>query len=148
MDKIIIKGARENNLKNINIELPKDKLIVMTGVSGSGKSSSNSHNNRRDMFESNNQFYLDEYWDILNRIKREKVFASFYYDSRINKGDKCFKSESSSSHTTSLADEYESMKRDRQAYLDKAKEAADMDNDGNVSASDARKILRIAAKLE
>ena len=39
MDKIIIKGARENNLKNINLELPKDKLIVMTGVSGSGKSS-------------------------------------------------------------------------------------------------------------
>ena len=39
MDKIIIKGARENNLKNISIELPKDKLIVMTGVSGSGKSS-------------------------------------------------------------------------------------------------------------
>ena len=39
MDKIIIKGARENNLKNINIELPKNKLVVMTGVSGSGKSS-------------------------------------------------------------------------------------------------------------
>ena len=39
MDKIIIKGARENNLKNINIDLPKNKLIVMTGVSGSGKSS-------------------------------------------------------------------------------------------------------------
>ena len=39
MDKIIIKGARENNLKNVNIELPKEKLIVMTGVSGSGKSS-------------------------------------------------------------------------------------------------------------
>ena len=39
MDKIIIKGARENNLKNVNIELPKNKLIVMTGVSGSGKSS-------------------------------------------------------------------------------------------------------------
>lgn len=39
MDKIIIKGARENNLKNINIELPKNNLIVMTGVSGSGKSS-------------------------------------------------------------------------------------------------------------
>lgn len=39
MDKIIIKGARENNLKNINIELPKNKMIVMTGVSGSGKSS-------------------------------------------------------------------------------------------------------------
>ncbi len=39
MNHIIIKGARENNLKNINITLPKDKLIVMTGVSGSGKSS-------------------------------------------------------------------------------------------------------------
>ena len=39
MDKIIIKGARENNLKNINIEIPKNKLTVMTGVSGSGKSS-------------------------------------------------------------------------------------------------------------
>ena len=39
MDKIIIKGARENNLKNIDLELPKNKFIVMTGVSGSGKSS-------------------------------------------------------------------------------------------------------------
>ena len=39
MDKIIIKGARENNLKNIDLELPKNKLIVMTGLSGSGKSS-------------------------------------------------------------------------------------------------------------
>jgi len=39
MDKIIIKGARENNLKNINLEIPKNKLVVMTGVSGSGKSS-------------------------------------------------------------------------------------------------------------
>jgi len=39
MDEIIIKGARENNLKNIDITLPKNKLIVMTGVSGSGKSS-------------------------------------------------------------------------------------------------------------
>ena len=39
MDKIIIKGARENNLKNIDIELPKNKMIVMTGLSGSGKSS-------------------------------------------------------------------------------------------------------------
>uniref|UniRef100_UPI003FF0DFA0 excinuclease ABC subunit UvrA n=1 Tax=Candidatus Ventrenecus sp. TaxID=3085654 RepID=UPI003FF0DFA0 len=38
-DKIIVKGARENNLKNVDIELPKNKLIVMTGVSGSGKSS-------------------------------------------------------------------------------------------------------------
>ena len=39
MDEIIIKGARENNLKNINIKIPKNKLVVMTGVSGSGKSS-------------------------------------------------------------------------------------------------------------
>ena len=39
MDQIVIKGARENNLKNIDITLPKNKLIVMTGVSGSGKSS-------------------------------------------------------------------------------------------------------------
>ena len=38
MDKIIIKGARENNLKNIDLELPKNKFIVMTGLSGSGKS--------------------------------------------------------------------------------------------------------------
>ena len=39
MEKIIIKGARENNLKNIDLELPRDKFIVFTGVSGSGKSS-------------------------------------------------------------------------------------------------------------
>jgi excinuclease ABC subunit A len=39
MKKIIIKGAREHNLKNINIELPRDKLIVISGLSGSGKSS-------------------------------------------------------------------------------------------------------------
>ena len=39
MNEIIIKGARENNLKNVSINLPKEKLIVMTGVSGSGKSS-------------------------------------------------------------------------------------------------------------
>jgi excinuclease ABC subunit A len=39
LNKIIVKGARENNLKNIDIELPKEKLIVFTGLSGSGKSS-------------------------------------------------------------------------------------------------------------
>ena len=39
MDKIIVKGARENNLKNVSCEFPKDKLIVATGVSGSGKTS-------------------------------------------------------------------------------------------------------------
>ena len=38
-DKIYIKGAREHNLKNITLALPRDKLIVMTGLSGSGKSS-------------------------------------------------------------------------------------------------------------
>lgn len=39
LDKIIIKGAREHNLKNIDIEIPKNKFVVITGVSGSGKSS-------------------------------------------------------------------------------------------------------------
>ena len=39
MDKIVIKGARVNNLKNIDLEIPKNKLVVVTGVSGSGKSS-------------------------------------------------------------------------------------------------------------
>ena len=39
IDKITIKGACEHNLKNINLEIPRDKLIVMTGLSGSGKSS-------------------------------------------------------------------------------------------------------------
>ena len=39
MDKIVIKGAREHNLKNIDLEIPRDKLIVFTGLSGSGKSS-------------------------------------------------------------------------------------------------------------
>ena len=38
-DKIIIKGAKENNLKNIDLTIPRDKLVVMTGLSGSGKSS-------------------------------------------------------------------------------------------------------------
>ncbi|GAB4403904.1 MAG: excinuclease ABC subunit UvrA [Anaerolineales bacterium] len=38
-DKIIIRGAREHNLKNINLEIPRDKLVVITGLSGSGKSS-------------------------------------------------------------------------------------------------------------
>ncbi len=38
-DKIIIKGAREHNLKNVDLEIPRNKLIVMTGLSGSGKSS-------------------------------------------------------------------------------------------------------------
>ena len=39
LDKIIIRGAREHNLKNVNLEIPRDKLVVFTGLSGSGKSS-------------------------------------------------------------------------------------------------------------
>ena len=38
-DKLIVRGAREHNLKNVGLELPRDKLIVITGLSGSGKSS-------------------------------------------------------------------------------------------------------------
>ena len=39
IEKIVVKGAREHNLKNINVEIPRDKLVVITGLSGSGKSS-------------------------------------------------------------------------------------------------------------
>ena len=38
-DKIIVRGARENNLKNVDLEIPRDKMVVFTGLSGSGKSS-------------------------------------------------------------------------------------------------------------
>ncbi|MFM8854090.1 MAG: excinuclease ABC subunit UvrA, partial [Acidimicrobiaceae bacterium] len=38
-NQIVVRGAREHNLKNISVELPRDKLIVLTGLSGSGKSS-------------------------------------------------------------------------------------------------------------
>ena len=38
-DKIVIKGAREHNLKNVDLTIPRDQLVVFTGVSGSGKSS-------------------------------------------------------------------------------------------------------------
>src|SRR3984893_9624867 len=38
-DKIVIRGAREHNLKNIDVVIPRDKLVVITGLSGSGKSS-------------------------------------------------------------------------------------------------------------
>ena len=38
-EKIIIRGLRQNNLKNISLEIPKEKIVVFTGVSGSGKSS-------------------------------------------------------------------------------------------------------------
>jgi len=39
MDSIFIKGARTHNLKNISIEIPRNKIVVITGLSGSGKSS-------------------------------------------------------------------------------------------------------------
>ena len=39
MDKIVIKGAREHNLKDVDLEIPRDKLVIVTGLSGSGKSS-------------------------------------------------------------------------------------------------------------
>ncbi|MCK5330382.1 MAG: hypothetical protein KAK01_03160, partial [Candidatus Marinimicrobia bacterium] len=39
VDRIIIKGARQHNLKNIDVEILRDKLVVITGLSGSGKSS-------------------------------------------------------------------------------------------------------------
>ena len=38
-EKLIVRGAREHNLKNITVEIPKNKLVVITGLSGSGKSS-------------------------------------------------------------------------------------------------------------
>ena len=38
-DKIIIQGLKQNNLKNVSLEIPKEKIVVFTGVSGSGKSS-------------------------------------------------------------------------------------------------------------
>ena len=39
INEIVIKGAREHNLKNVDVTIPRDKLVVMTGLSGSGKSS-------------------------------------------------------------------------------------------------------------
>src|SRR5512136_1711135 len=39
MKKIVVKGAREHNLRNIDVEIPRDQLVVITGLSGSGKSS-------------------------------------------------------------------------------------------------------------
>ena len=39
IDRITIRGAREHNLKNVTLEIPRDKLVVFTGLSGSGKSS-------------------------------------------------------------------------------------------------------------
>jgi len=37
MERIVVRGAREHNLKNLDLEIPRDRLVVVTGVSGSGK---------------------------------------------------------------------------------------------------------------
>ena len=67
-DKIIIKGARENNLKDISLEIPKHQITVFTGVSGSGKSSlvldtiaAKSRRELNDTFPSFVQQYLPKY---------------------------------------------------------------------------------------
>ncbi|MBI3957439.1 MAG: hypothetical protein HY328_01420, partial [Chloroflexi bacterium] len=39
LDKLVVRGAREHNLKGVNLAIPRDKLVVITGLSGSGKSS-------------------------------------------------------------------------------------------------------------
>ncbi|MGH2453606.1 MAG: hypothetical protein ACRDF5_07565, partial [bacterium] len=39
IDRIIVRGAREHNLKNVTVEIPRDRFVVLTGISGSGKSS-------------------------------------------------------------------------------------------------------------
>jgi len=39
LDRIVVRGAREHNLKGITVEIPRDRLVVLTGISGSGKSS-------------------------------------------------------------------------------------------------------------
>ena len=64
LDAIVVKGAREHNLKNINVVIPRDKLVVITGVSGSGKSSLAfdtiyAEGQRRDV-ESLSTYYLDD----------------------------------------------------------------------------------------
>ena len=67
-DKIIIKGARENNLKDVSLEIPKHQITVFTGVSGSGKSSlvldtiaAKSRRELNDTFPSFVQQYLPKY---------------------------------------------------------------------------------------
>ena len=45
-DKLIVKGARENNLKNVDLKIPKNSLTVFTGLSGSGKSGTAAHPGR------------------------------------------------------------------------------------------------------
>ena len=49
-DVIAVRGARVNNLKNVNIDIPKNKLVIMTGLSGSGKTSLALQKDREDIW--------------------------------------------------------------------------------------------------
>ncbi len=64
LDAIVVKGAREHNLKNIDVVIPRDKLAVITGVSGSGKSSlafdTIYAEGQRRYVESLSAYYLDD----------------------------------------------------------------------------------------
>ncbi len=64
LDAIVVKGAREHNLKNIDVVIPRDKLVVITGVSGSGKSSlafdTIYAEGQRRYVESLSAYYLDD----------------------------------------------------------------------------------------
>lgn len=76
MDKIIIKGASENNLKNINLTLPKKKWIVFTGVSGSGKSSlifNTIFAESQRLYLSNLSSYTKHLVKLMNKPKVESI---------------------------------------------------------------------------
>jgi len=76
MDKIIIKGASENNLKNINLTLPKKKWIVFTGVSGSGKSSlvfNTIFTESQRLYLSNLSSYIKQLVKLMNKPKVESI---------------------------------------------------------------------------
>ena len=66
---IKIRGAREHNLKNVDLDIPRDQLVVLTGLSGSGKSSSNvdrrSHQQNRKT-----AIYVDEIKQVFKNVTR------------------------------------------------------------------------------